>query len=156
MCLCNNSDQTCFSDILTPAGPLGRCWNPRLSGSGFNTSLGAQQMLMHRKVCLIPILKLNIKPLTWVMSLQNLFMPCANNKDADQRAHPRSLKSVFVIHFVDSIISIDAIYILNFKTLVSLICWVDRFESYLVANPEDRFSHDEAKMTRPVCKALSI
>ena len=51
MFLCNNSDRTCFSDIVTSAGPLGRplgrCWNPRLSGSGFNTSLGAQQMLMH-------------------------------------------------------------------------------------------------------------
>ena len=29
--LCNNSDQTCFSDTLTSAGPLGRCWSPRLS-----------------------------------------------------------------------------------------------------------------------------
>ena len=54
---CNNSDQTCFSDTLTSAGPLGRCWNPRLSGSGFNTSLGTQQMLMHRKSCLIPIVE---------------------------------------------------------------------------------------------------
>ena len=44
--LCNNNDQTCFSDTLTSAGPL--------SGSGINTSLGAQQMLMHRKSCLIP------------------------------------------------------------------------------------------------------
>ena len=36
----NNNDQTC------------------LSGSGFNISLGTQQMLTHRKPCLIPILKL--------------------------------------------------------------------------------------------------
>ena len=28
-----------------------------LEGSGFNSSVGAQQMLMHRKSCLIPILK---------------------------------------------------------------------------------------------------
>ena len=41
---------------LTSAGPLSRCWNPRVSSSGFNISLGAQQMLMHRKSCLIPIL----------------------------------------------------------------------------------------------------
>ena len=47
--LCNNSDQICFSDILISTGSLGRCWNPRLSCSGFNTSLGTQQMLMHRK-----------------------------------------------------------------------------------------------------------
>ena len=30
------------------------------------------------------------------------FMPCANNKDADQPAHPRSLISVFVVRFLDS------------------------------------------------------
>ena len=54
--LCNNSDQRCFSDTLTSAGPLGRCWNPRLSGSSFNTSLGIQQILMHRKSCWIPIM----------------------------------------------------------------------------------------------------
>ena len=53
MILSNNSDQTCFSDILTSAGPRGRCWKLSLKGEGFNTSLGAQQMLMHRKSCLI-------------------------------------------------------------------------------------------------------
>ena len=29
-------------------------------------------------------------------------------------------------------------------TQASLCCWAYRFESYLVANPEDRFSHDMA------------
>ena len=52
MFLCNNSDQTCFSDTLTSAGLL---------SSGFNTSLRAQQMLMHRKPCPIPILLLGPK-----------------------------------------------------------------------------------------------
>ena len=28
--MCNNSDQTWFSDTLTSAGPLRRCWNPSL------------------------------------------------------------------------------------------------------------------------------
>ena len=32
----------------------------------------------------------------------------------------------------------------NFKTLASLCGCAGRFESYLVANPEDRFSRDEA------------
>ena len=32
----------------------------------------------------------------------------------------------------------------NFKTLASLCSWAGRFVSYLVTNPEDRFSHDEA------------
>ena len=29
-------------------------------------------------------------------------------------------------------------------TLASLCLWAGRFESYLVANPEDRFSYDKA------------
>ena len=55
MFLCNNSDQTWFYDTFTSSGPLRRCWSPHLSGSGFNISLGAEGMLMHRKSCLIPI-----------------------------------------------------------------------------------------------------
>ena len=33
----------------------------------------------------------------------------ANNKGADQPAHPRSLISAFVVHCLDSIISLDPI-----------------------------------------------
>ena len=36
-------------------------------------------------------------------------MSYANNKDADQPAHPRSLISAFVVHCLDSIISLDSI-----------------------------------------------
>ena len=36
-------------------------------------------------------------------------MPCANNKGADQPAHLRSLISAFVVHCLDSIISLDSI-----------------------------------------------
>ena len=55
MTLCNNDDQTWFSDALTSARPLGDRKTPRISGSGFNTTLGVQQMLIHRKKGLIPI-----------------------------------------------------------------------------------------------------
>ena len=55
MTLCNNNDQTWFSNTLGYARPLWIRLNPRLSGSGFNITLGVQQMLMHRKMCLIPI-----------------------------------------------------------------------------------------------------
>ena len=37
---------------------------------------------------------------------KNLFIPYANNKGTDQLAHPRSLISTFVIHCLDSIISL--------------------------------------------------
>ena len=36
-------------------------------------------------------------------------MSYANNKGADQPAHPRSLISAFVVRFLDSIISLDSI-----------------------------------------------
>ena len=39
----------------------------------------------------------------------------------------------------------------NFKTLASLCSWADQFESYLVANPEDRFSRDEAHIWASTC-----
>ena len=34
----------------------------------------------------------------------------------------------------------------NLKSLAGLYNWAGQFESYLVANPEDRFSHDEAQL----------
>ena len=40
MILCNDNDQTWFSDTLTNVRPLGSHVNPRLSGSGLNTTLG--------------------------------------------------------------------------------------------------------------------
>ena len=83
--VCNNSDQTYFSDTLTSAGPLGRCW------TGFNTSLRDQQMFTHRKSCLIPILKTScdnnynfdtfIIDLKWIYIL--LQTGCYENQSAD-------------------------------------------------------------------------
>ena len=54
-------------------------------------------------------------------------MPYANNKGADQPAHPRSLISTFVVRCLDSVMP-------NFKTLASRCSWADRLESYLVEN----------------------
>ena len=53
---------------LTSAGPRVRCWNPSLNSEGFNTSRGAQQMLMYQKFMFGAILdkkkkKQNILPL---------------------------------------------------------------------------------------------
>ena len=45
----------------------------------------------------------------WASSWENLFLPYANNKGADQPAHPRSLISTFVVSYLDSIIPIFAI-----------------------------------------------
>ena len=47
--------------------------------------------------------------LTWATSWENLFMPYANNKGADQPAHPRSLISTFIVCCLDSVISLASI-----------------------------------------------
>ena len=47
--------------------------------------------------------------LKWASSWENLFMPYANNKGADQPEHPRSLISTFVVRCLDSIISLVSI-----------------------------------------------
>ena len=68
-------------------------------------------------------------------------MPYANNKGADQPAHPRSLISAFVVRCLDSIIPLVSI-----SEILSFCDCAGRFESTLVANPEDRFSRDEAQL----------
>ena len=54
------------------------------------------------------ILKL-CQELNRTTSRENVFMPYANNKGADQPAHPRSLISAFVVRCLDSIIPVLAI-----------------------------------------------
>ena len=61
----------------------------------------------------------------------------ANNKGADQPAHPRRLISAFVIRVLESIISKLATSE-NFDFLASLYSRGDWFESRFVGNPEDR------------------
>ena len=83
--------------------------------------------------------------ITWATSWENLFLQYANNKGADQPAHPCSLISTFVVHCLDSIIPLVSISE-NFKPSPSFCGCAGRFECTLVANPEDRFSRDKAHM----------
>ena len=46
--------------------------------------------------------------LNWAVSWENLYLPYANNKGADQPAHLRGLISAFVIHCLDSKVHILA------------------------------------------------
>ena len=49
----------------------------------------------------------------WAMSWENFILPYANNKDADQPAHPCSLISVIVIRCLDSIILLVSISVIS-------------------------------------------
>ena len=42
----------------------------------------------------------------------------------------------------------------SFITLACLCSWADWFEIYLVGNPEDRFSRDEAQMVTFSCQGV--
>ena len=69
-------------------------------------------------------------------------MICANNKGADQPAHSRSLISTIVVCCLDGIISLVSIsshYLASVAAQAGL-------SLPLVANPEDRFSHDKAHL----------
>ena len=59
----------------------------------------------------------------WATSWENLFMTYANNKGADQPAHPRSLISAFVVRCLDSIIPTLAKSRIS-RLLTSLCSWV--------------------------------
>ena len=85
--------------------------------------------------------------------MKNLFMPYANNKGANQPAHPHSLISTFVVRCLDSIISLVSISEISSLYLASVCCCLDWFESYLAENPEDRFSRDMAQINSSNVKA---
>ena len=61
-------------------------------------------------------------------------MPYANNKGADQPAHPRSLISTFVVRCLDSMTCTCSIQ--SYKILVSFCCRAGWFQSYLFENPQ--------------------
>ena len=72
-------------------------------------------------------------------------MSYANNKGADQSAHPHSLISAFVVHCLDSVVSpvsatkISSLMLASVAEQASLsLTWSETLE--------DTFSHDEAQM----------
>ena len=70
-------------------------------------------------------------------------MSYANNKGADQPAHPRSLISAYVVRCLDSVMSLGSVTKISSLMLASVaeqaslsLTWSE--------TPEDTFSHDEA------------
>ena len=79
----------------------------------------------------------------WATSWENLFLPYANNKGADQPAHPRSLISAFIIRRLDSIIPLISISEISSLYLASVAPQAGLSLPWSQI-PEDRFSRDEA------------
>ena len=78
----------------------------------------------------------------WATSWENLFMPYANNKGADQPAQSNQR----LCCSLPRLYNILSFYIRNFKPLASFCGCAGPFESYVVENPKDRFSYEEAQM----------
>ena len=74
---------------------------------------------------------------------ENLFMPYANNKGADQPAHPRSQISAFLVRCLDSIIPLVSIAEI-LSLYLAAVAEEAGLSFYLVTNPKDRFSRDVA------------
>ena len=72
-------------------------------------------------------------------------MSCANNKYADQPAHPRSLISAFVVRCLDSIISLDSIAETSRLYLASVGAQAGLYLAWSEI-PEDTFYRVEAHM----------
>ena len=56
-------------------------------------------------------------------------------------------RSAFVVHYLDTHSIISIFVKSKISRLASLCTRTDRFESYLVGNPKDRFSRDMAHIT---------
>ena len=95
-----------------------------------------------------------LKDTKWAMSWENLFMPYANNKGADQPAHPHSLISSFVVRC------------LEFRIPIPVISKISRFKLASVAEhaglsptrsqtPEDRF-YCVAQMLYAMTRSISL
>ena len=71
-------------------------------------------------------------------------MSYANNKGADQPAHPRSLISAFAFHCLDSVMTLVSVTKILCLMLASV---AEQAGSSLTwsETPEDTFSHDEAQ-----------
>ena len=72
-------------------------------------------------------------------------MSYANNKGADQPAHPRSLKSAFIVRCLDSVMSLFSVTTISSLMQASVaeqaslrLTWSE--------TPEDRFSCDVAQI----------
>ena len=74
-----------------------------------------------------------------------VFMSYANNKGADQPAHPRSLISAFAVRCLDSIIFLDSIAKISRLQLASVAAQAGLCLAWS-ETPEDTFCHAVAQM----------
>ena len=129
-CLCESSlgGQVILLDVLCP-GSWMITFDEKLSHWIHSYNKGFPNMSLmyepgHEKTCLVSY---------------------ANNKCADQPAHPRSLISAFVVRCLDSVMSLVSVT----KIICLMLASVAEQASLSLTwskTPEDMFSRDEARM----------
>ena len=72
-------------------------------------------------------------------------MPYANNKGADQPAHPRSLISAFIVRCLYSVMSLVSVIEIS-SLMVASVAEQASLSLTWSETPEDTFSHDEAQI----------
>ena len=77
-------------------------------------------------------------------------MSYANNKGADQPAHPRSLISAFIVRCLDSVMSLVSVTKIS-SPMIAFVAEQASLSLTWSQTSEDRFSHDEAQMYS-ICK----
>ena len=77
-------------------------------------------------------------------------MSYANNKGADQPAHPRSLISAFVVRCLDSVMSLVSVTKIS-SPLLAFVAEQARLSLTWAETPKDTFSYDEAHLFTTVC-----
>ena len=76
-------------------------------------------------------------------------MSYANNKGADQPAHPCSLISAFVVHCLDSLMSLVSVTKISSLMLASVAAQAGLYLAWS-ETPEDTISHGEAQIKQSV------
>ena len=80
-------------------------------------------------------------------------MSYANNKGADQPAHPRSLISAFIVRCLDSVMSLVSVTTIS-RLLLASVAEQASLSRTWSETPEDTFSHDEAQMKSKLIHSL--
>ena len=88
-------------------------------GLNINLSLYNIVHFYHSSFLLLPNTMLQRDCHIWATSRENLFLQYANNKGADQSAHPWCLISLFVVHCLDSLIPLLSKFKISRLYLVS-------------------------------------
>ena len=78
-------------------------------------------------------------------AMRKRVMSYANNKGADQPAHRRSLISAFVVHCLDSVMSLVSVSKISSLMLASVVEQASLSLTWSETR-EDTFSRDEAQM----------